>query len=89
MFISSGALDELSAINRQVLVVIVFQIRAHSPQVPCSFQMNTCDLHLLLAFLRSVGECTEGPYQEDDYGQLIPAIIYFQSISQVLRIDQL
>ena len=69
---------ESGAINRQVLVVVVFQIRAHSTQVPSSHQassstgfscqMKTYDFHLLLAFLRSAGECTEGTYQDDDYG---------------------
>ena len=47
-----------------------FQIRAHSTQVPSSHQASsstgfscqkkTYDFHLLLAFLRSAGECTEG-----------------------------
>ena len=33
--VHSGALDELiSAINRQLFVAVVFQIPAHSPQVP-------------------------------------------------------
>ena len=33
-----------------------------------SCQMKTYDFHLLLAFLRSAEECTEGTYQDDDYG---------------------
>ena len=67
-----------SAINWQVFVVIVFEIRAHSTQVPRSHQassstvfscqMKTYDFHLLLVFLWSAGECTEGTYHDDDYG---------------------
>ena len=70
--------SHFSAINRQVFVVVVFQIRAHRTQVPSSHQassstgfscqMKTYDFHLLLAFLRSAGECTGGTYQDDDYG---------------------
>ena len=69
--------SHFTAINWQVFVVVVFQIRAHSTQVPSSnqassstgfsCQMKTYDFHLLLAFLRSEGECTEGTYHDDDY----------------------
>ena len=61
-----------------LVVVVVFQIRAHSPHVSSSHyassstgfscQMKTYHFHLLLAFLRSAGECTEGTYQDEDYG---------------------
>ena len=51
--------------------------------------MKTYDYHILLAFLRSAGECIEGSYQNDGYGKFVTAIIYFCSIMQVMRIDQL
>ena len=35
--------------------------------------MKTYDLHLLLAFLPSAGECTEGTYQDDGYGYFVTA----------------
>ena len=99
MFIQGHLTISVLSYQRQVFVVVVFQIRAHSTQVPSSHQasrsegfscqMKTYDFHFLSAYLRSAGECTEGTYQDDDYGYYVTAIIYVWSISQVLRIEQL